>query len=168
MRVLVLAAALVVAAAAPGCGPSCHPSERIVAEGIRDLEGPIRTFETSGPEGPLLPFEGGTMLRIRHGLGVVPKNVHVTLSFTERPLEAYKGGSSQAAGNQAITLRQDVEEVAVKNDSCANYYVRVVIVGYTPDDAGAVDASSPDSSVTDSSVPDSSVPDSSVTDAVAD
>jgi hypothetical protein len=158
VKLLLSAIAIVAALTAEGCGPSCQPTDRVVEEGIRDLEGPVRTFQTSPPEGPFLPFEGGTMLRIRHGLGIQPENVHVTLSFTERPLEAYKGGSSQAAGNQAIVLRQDGDEVAVKNDSCANYFVRVVIVGFTPDDAGVL---------TDTSVADTSVADA-VTDATVD
>jgi len=154
VRALLFASAFVAALAAPGCGPSCHPSERVVADGIRDVEGPIRSFQTSGPEGPLLPFEGATMLRIRHGLGIKPDLVQVTLSFTERPMEAYKGGSSQAAGNQAIVLRQDAEEVAVKNDSCANYFVRVVVLAPAPDDAGAPDSSVADVTITDTSVGD--------------
>jgi hypothetical protein len=147
VKLLLGALAVVAALAAPGCGPSCQPVDRVVADGVRDLDGPVRTFQTSTPDGPLLPFEGGTMLRIRHGLGIRPELVQVTLSFTERPMEAYKGGSSQAAGNQAIVLRQDADEVAVKNDSCANYFVRVVVVGYTPDDAGVADTSVTDATV---------------------
>jgi len=158
VRALVAAIAIATALAAPGCGPSCQPGERVVADGIRDVTGPVRSFETSAAEGPLLPFEGGTMLRIRHGLGLKPKIVQVTLSFTERPLEAYKGGYSQAAGNQAIVLRNDEEEVAVKNDSCANYYIRVVVVGFPDDDAGTP----ADTSLTDATI------DTSVTDATTD
>lgn len=158
MRALLAAVAILASLAAQGCGPSCQPSERVIEEGIRIESGPYREFQTSAPEGPYLPFEGGTMLRIRHGLGVVPGAPAVYISFTERPLEAYKGGYSQAAGNQAITLRHDAEEVAIKNDSCANYFIRVVISGIVVADAGGPDATSGDTTVTDA--------DSAVTDAM--
>jgi len=153
VKLLLSAIAIVAALTAQGCGPSCQPTDRVVEEGIRDLEGPVRTFETSAAEGPFLPFEGGTTLRIRHGLGMNPHDVDVSLSFTERPLEAAKGGYSQAAGNQAIVLRHNADEISVKNDSCANYYIRVVIVAYPPDDAGVL----ADTSVTDAAVTDATV-----------
>lgn len=159
MRALLAAVAIVAAITAPGCGPSCQPGERVVDEGIRIEAGPYREFQTSAPEGPYLPFEGGTMLRIRHKLGVVPGAPAIYISFTERPLEAYKGGYSQAAGNQAITLRHDAEEVAIKNDSCANYFIRVVISGLVVEDAGGPDATSGDTTVTDAATADTAVAD---------
>lgn len=156
-RALLAATFCLAALAAPGCGPACHPTERVVTEGVRDLEGPVRTFATSPPEGPFLPFEGGTLLRIRHGLGVsLTEPPRVSLSFTERPLDQAKGGFSPAAGNQAITLKMDSEEVAIKNDSCANYFIRVVVVGYPADDAAtaAADTSTADATTADTSVSD--------------
>jgi len=150
-RLLLAATFCLAALAAPGCGPACHPTERVVTDGIRDVTGPVRTYETSPPEGPFLPFEGNTMLRIRHGLGVRPTTVEVELAFSERPFDPAKGGFSSAAGNQAIHFRRDAEEIAVKNDSCANYYIRVVVLAAADDDAGAADASMSDTSVTDAS-----------------
>lgn len=123
-----------------GCGPSCPSSERVVEAGIRHTAGAERVYQTSGPEGPFVPFEGATLLHLRHGLGVSPYNVAIYLSFSERPLQSGGGGFSQAAGNQATIQRVNADEVAIKNDSCANYYVRVVIEGHELGDAGATDS----------------------------
>jgi hypothetical protein len=154
VKALLGVVALVVSAVSfAGCGPACHPSERVVTEGVRITAGPIREFQTSPPDGPFLPFEGGTTLRIRHGLGVVPSKPVVYLSFTEHPLASGRDGYSQAAGNQAITLQHDDQEIAVWNGSCANYFIRVVITAVTPDDAGATDAAA-DTNATDTSVAD--------------
>ncbi|MBI2394846.1 MAG: hypothetical protein HYV09_35080 [Deltaproteobacteria bacterium] len=144
---------LSVAVVAPpfaGCGPACPPSERVIVEGKRVTTGAARFYETSGPEGPFLPFEGATLLRIRHGLGAAPQKVVVMLAFTEHPQSPGGGGYSFAAGNQAIVLRQDADEVAIKNDSCAKYWVRVTVEALVPDDAGA-DAPA-DTAVEDASV----------------
>lgn len=124
-----------------GCGPSCYPSERVVSTGIRYTAGAQRVYMTSGPEGPFLPFEGGTVLRLRHQLGTNRLLVQVKLSFSEHPLASGGGGSSFAAGNQAVVQREDADEVVVKNDSCANYYIRVLVEGDIADgDGGVVDA----------------------------
>jgi hypothetical protein len=119
-----------------GCGPSCPPSERVINDGIRHTAGAVRVYQTSGPDGPFVPFEGATLLHLRHGLGLRPHDVHIYLSFSERPLQSGGGGFSQAAGNQATIQRVDADEVAIKNDSCANYYARVVIEAHEPTDAG--------------------------------
>ena len=133
-----------------GCGPSCFPSERVVSTGIRYSAGAQRVYMTSAPEGPFLPFEGGTVLRLRHQLGTNKLLVQVKLSFSEHPLASGGGGSSFAAGNQAVVQREDADEVVVKNDSCANYYIRVIVEGDVVDgDAGAVDA---ETSVSDTGV----------------
>lgn len=128
-----------------GCGSACPTTERIVEDGARWTSGATRRYETSGPAGPFLPFEGATLLRIRHGLGVRPENVQVMLSFSERPEGG--GGYSYAAGNQALVLHQTAEEIAIKNDSCASYWIRVTAEAWgNPDgDAGVT----PDASFAD-------------------
>lgn len=115
-------------AVAPGCGPTCPVSERVYADGSLTKGTNLIRYETSGPEGPFIPYEGATLLHIKHGLGVRPQVVQVFLSFAERPEEVGGGGSSAAAGNQAILLKQDENEIAVKNDSCASYWIRVVAI----------------------------------------
>ncbi|MGZ3418816.1 MAG: hypothetical protein ACXWUG_31290 [Polyangiales bacterium] len=125
--------------AAPGCGSTCPASERVYADGSLKKGTGFMRYETSGPSGPFIPYEGATLLHIKHGLGVRPDTVEIFLSFAERPEDVGGGGSSPAAGNQAILLKQDENEIAVKNDSCASYWIRVVattgLTG-TPTDAG--------------------------------
>lgn len=138
---LVLLAGL--SAVSAGCGSTCPATERVVEDGARWTTGGARRFQTSGPEGPFLPFEGGTLLHVRHGLGVRPQQVQVMLSFSERPEGG--GGYSYAAGNQALVLHQNAEEIAIKNDSCASYWVRITAEAWgDPDgDAGASADSAP-------------------------
>jgi hypothetical protein len=110
-----------------GCGPSCSTSERVVTTGTVTEGVAESVFETSPPEGPFLPFNGQTFLHVQHGLKT--KHVRVTpyLSFSEYPLTPGNGGYSLAAGNQAVIEKQDENEVLIKNDSCANYWIRVVV-----------------------------------------
>jgi hypothetical protein len=120
-----------------GCGPSCPPSERVINDGIRHTAGAERVYQTSTADGPFIPFEGATLLHLRHGLGITPHHIAIYLSFSERPLQSGGGGFSQAAGNQATIQRVTADEVAIKNDSCANYYARVVIEAHEVTDAAA-------------------------------
>ncbi len=143
-----LASALLAVVANLGCGSACPTTERVVEDGARFTTGSTRRYQTSGPDGPFLPFEGATLLRIRHGLGVRPDQVQVMLSFSERPEGG--GGYSYAAGNQALVLHQTAEEIAIKNDSCASYWIRVTAEAWgnpdgdagVPNDASFADAGS--------------------------
>ena len=119
-----------------GCGPACPSTERIVDEGQRWTSGSTRYYQSSSAVGPFLPFEGATLIHFRHGLGIIPDTVQVMLSFDEHPEDPGKGGYTFAAGNQATVLRQDENEVAIRNDSCASYWIRVSIVASEKDDAG--------------------------------
>ena len=131
--------------AAIGCGSPCPSTERVVDDGARWTAGATRRYQSSPPEGPFIPFEGGTLLHVRHGLGVAPEQVQVMLSFSERP--AGGGGYSYAAGNQALVLAQDDREITLKNDSCASYWLRVTAEAWGPPDGDAgpdADASNDD------------------------
>lgn len=140
----------VLGSSSAGCGPSCPPTERVVDEGVRWSEGATRYYQSSGPDGPFLPFEGGTLLRIRHGLGIAPEFVQLTLAFNARPQAPGGGGYSYAAGNQALVTRQDAEEIDIRNDSCASYYIRVYAKASPNTDAG-LDATTDTGATTDAS-----------------
>ncbi len=139
-----LACLALVAAAAPGCGPACSPSERTFTGGATTSDGQTLYYESSPPGGPFLPYEGSTLLHLKHKFGTRPALVQVYLAFSERPEVVGGGGSSTAAGNQAVYLKQDAEEIAVKNDSCANYFIRVVATGPAPSAADASVDAAPD------------------------
>lgn len=139
MKSILAATVLAYAALSFGCGPSCQPSERVITNGERWSAGSDRVYRTSGPEGPFLPFEGATVLHIRHGLGVRPHQYQVQLAFSERPLQPGGGGSSFPAGNQVLVQRVDADEVTIRNDSCASYYIQVTLEGHVQTDGGVTD-----------------------------
>lgn len=126
-----------------GCGPSCQPSEIVWTRGQTVSNGAVAAFESSPPGGPFAPFNGGSIVRFPHRMGVSPVNIDVFLSFNENPPQQRGAGSAPAAGNQALIVEQSAEFIAVENNSCANYFIRVVasapILGGTAD--AAVDSS---------------------------
>jgi hypothetical protein len=77
-----------------------------------------------------------------HHLGQTPANVSVFLSFKEFPgpgnnSDKEPGNASQAAGNETVIERVDAHNIQVKNDSCSEFYLRVVArAGSTATDAG--------------------------------
>lgn len=119
-----------------GCINLCPSIDRFYTRG-EALTAPngAAVYETSPIDGPFMPFEGGTNWHIPHHLGRVPTSVAVTLAFQERPLVS--GGYSQAAGNQAVVLSANERDVVVRNDTCSDFFVRVVVTADAPIDAGA-------------------------------
>ena len=141
-----------------GCGPACPATERVVDEGQRWTAGSTRYYQTSGADGPFLPFEGATLLHLRHGLGRIPDNVQIMLSFDEHPLGS-GGGYTYAAGNQAKVLRQDENEVSIRNDSCASYWIRVSMQASEKSDAAAAETAPTDTGATDTGATDTGATD---------
>jgi len=133
LRPLLLAAGLTLSQA--GCSP-CQirgqESERF--EGGRVLPSGT-TYETGGPTEPLLPFPGGKTYDLVHGLGVVPTSVQGYVSFASQltedgdPLDIDRPNNiAETAGNQLVIERWDEEIVRVRNDTCGEFYLRVVLV----------------------------------------
>jgi hypothetical protein len=112
-----------------GCS-NCPPHQP-----IQEFKGghvtPGGFFETGAPDEPMLPFFGGYAYEIKHGLGSIPKTVTPYLAFVERPYEQPKDSGlahvALVAGNLALFERWDDEAVIVRNDSCSDFYLRVVI-----------------------------------------
>ncbi len=112
-----------------GCG-SC---ERTGYDAIDFSEGSVvgDVYQTSPPDGLWLHFPAGRRFRFQHGLGVVPE-VSAYVAMNERPMPSGArppesvGNVSEAAGNEVIIERQDANVVQVRNDTCAEYYLRVV------------------------------------------
>lgn len=115
-----------------GCGSPCPPSELYFDKGTLHRAGGTLLWESSPAAGPLVPFTGATTLHLRHRLGVRPLKTDIELSFSEFPERPGGGGLTDAAGNQALKLLQNEDEVVLKNDSCANYYIRVTIRAVAP------------------------------------
>jgi hypothetical protein len=127
-----------------GCVANCPTVDRYYERG-ETLVAPngAGVYETAPADGAFLPFEGGTVWHLRHGLGRVPTSVQVYTAFTEHPNLALAGGSSAGAGNESLILEVSDQDVVVKNDTCSGFYVRVVVTADVPADAGSA-GSAPD------------------------
>jgi hypothetical protein len=99
------------------------------------------TYQSSSWEGPWLHFPGGRRYLLAHRLGQVPASVTAYLSFKEYPgpegnPDGEPGNASQATGNMALIEQVDAENIVVRNDSCSDFYLRVVAQASAAADAG--------------------------------
>lgn len=119
-----------------------HDSDPLEYRGGNTLAGEY--YETGTLEEPFLYFPAGRMYELVHGLGEAPTELHAYLAFAECPLsssvrnpggaprcepvdaESGGGGFAEAAGNQALFEVRDDRVVLVRNDTCAEFYLRVV------------------------------------------
>lgn len=141
MRTTVFLAALtaIVSLGATGCG-TCDTGGQQPIEyngGTNNLEEgepppDSRVYETSDPFGEYLHFPAGRRFDLMHELGAAPHSVQGFLSFERVPGEGSSddntGNFAAAAGNQLVTECIDEERVRVRNDTCAEAYLRVVLV----------------------------------------
>ncbi len=81
-------------------------------------------YETSTFEGPFLYFPSGRVYRLEHGLREAPSDYAVYLSFAERPLDKH-AGFAESAGNQAMVEDLNEEYIEVRNDTCAEFFLRL-------------------------------------------
>ncbi|MFI5299255.1 MAG: hypothetical protein ACHREM_14265 [Polyangiales bacterium] len=118
--------ATIASLASTACGPTCSGAERVYAGGDQTTTQSEKIWESSPPAGPYLPYEGGALYHFQHHLGAMPTNVQIWLSFSETP-ENQGGGGTPAAGNQALVLGQNADEVQIRNDTCSSFWIRVVV-----------------------------------------
>jgi hypothetical protein len=127
---------------ATACGTTCDRGD--VNEQIRFEGGNVNpsgtVYETSGWDGPLLHFPTGRRYELVHHLRSLPEFVNTYVAFEERPENL-----SESAGNQVVIERVDDVAVVVRNDTCAEFFLRVV-AGTSGEtlDAGPVDAAAGD------------------------
>ncbi len=93
---------------------------------------PVGNLYASNPwAGPFFPFPPGKRYRFHHDLGTADLFVMVNVSFDEYPLPA--SNVSQATGDQALIEAVDTELIQVRNNTCADLWVRVSAISATPD-----------------------------------
>ncbi len=136
-------------AATLGCSDCSTSGQDPVAftDGTLNKSGTI--YETMGPMDEMLHFPQGRIYEIPHGMGVDPASVDIFLSFkkqltpledTNNPTDAVKPNNvSATAGNQAVIEAWDKDMVRIRNDTCAEFYMRVVIIA-DPDEVAAAAA----------------------------
>jgi len=133
-----------------GCSP-CDVSGQTAIEYTAGKSNASKTiFETGEVDEEMLHFPQGRRYKIAHHLGRAPEIVNIYLSFRKElaPLSDPNGDPTDknqpnnvapTAGNQAVIEAWDDEFVQIRNDTCANFYVRLVAFA-APDDMGAAGA----------------------------
>jgi hypothetical protein len=132
--------ALLCASASVGCSPPCQTADTDpvrVSEGNVDDSG---TFYESAPwGGPYLYFPGGRRYQLEHHLKRTPTLVNTYLSFDQSG-----GSSAESAGSQTVIDSVDDEIIQIRNDTCAEFWLRVTAIAPPGpvSDAGVGDAAS--------------------------
>lgn len=146
----------------PGClEKQCdrHRGEPLVYRGGNTSESG-GFYETNALDEPFLHFPAGRSYEIVHGLRERPTAFHAYLAFGECPLsasvrnpggspscepvgaESGGGGFAEGSGNEAMFEVRDDETLIVRNDTCAEFYLRVVATTFL-DEAVAEPSDSP-------------------------
>jgi hypothetical protein len=85
-------------------------------------------YETNDWNAEYVEFPAGRQILIEHGLDGTPQ-VFTWLSFDRHPLDVGReGNSAESAGNQVIIQRVDPEFVQVRNDTCQDFWLRLVAI----------------------------------------
>lgn len=155
---------------ASGCfGPTCDRTRHGFAYysgGKTSADGTFYT--TNALDEPFLHFPAGRTYRFKHGLGRIPDQWKSELAFAACPFseEAGKPGGSpecapiknnedtigvaDGAGNEVVIEKPTPDFIEVRNDTCAEFYVRFSAWIYpSSEDETDADAGSPLMSVVD-------------------
>ena len=144
-----------VAIVSPGClGPTCDRSgdDRAAVAYLQGTTSSEASFYQSSPSvGPYLHFPPGETFRLYHQLAGAPQSFNAYLSFAECPMpdpnhecsnsDRSVGDTSEAAGNEVVFENITAEYIQVRNDTCADFYLRVT-ASYVPLTLPALDGGS--------------------------
>ena len=115
-----------------GCGAACStsnddnpPTRYVGGTATGDL------YESSPLTSGWLPFPGGKQYQLDHHLGFTPAVVAVDIAF-----DANGTSPAHCAGNSCLTPCRDDEMVWIQNDTCADFWVRVVALGRSSEHRG--------------------------------
>ena len=136
------------------CNPSTdgNPPSDYHGGSVHCTAGGDRWYESSPPNGTHLNFYGGSQFKVFHGLGGRPGNVQLWVSFSQEGIDG--GNEASPAGNMAEVLDVNDQFILVHNNSCANYWLRVVASDPVVDaDAGTDDAGATDGGASGSCTP---------------
>jgi hypothetical protein len=145
------AAALAFALGTVACDATCgrDVEEEIVFEG-GSLDSSGTVYETSPWEGPYLHFPTGRRYALVHDLGRRPLLVQTYVAFEERPMPANSEprasdhtNIAESAGNQVVIEIVNDQMIGVRNDTCAELYLRVVAIAPAEGDVAGVSPGAP-------------------------
>lgn len=106
-----------------GCGSACDTKASatntvVYTNGHTDAT--LTHYESNSFSEPFLAFPPGRRYEFPHGLGKVPTHLGIFLSFQEKD-----SSFSLASGNEALIEQVDANVIRVRNDTCADFFVRV-------------------------------------------
>jgi hypothetical protein len=133
VKPLVLLVALAVASVGTGCGAACDTSDENNAP-ERYTGGAVAYggYESSPWRSGLLPFPGGKQYQLDHHLGFTPSWVGIDLAFGPDGERV-----APCSGNSCLIRCVDDQIIWIKNDTCADFWVRVVSAGRSFEGLGA-------------------------------
>ena len=108
---------------AVGCSSACDTggsSQDTVRFSGGHTDPTLSRYESNGFDEPFLVFPPGRRYEFPHGLGQVPTQLGIFLAF-----QANNTSFSLAAGNEALIEAVDANVIRIRNDTCADFYVRV-------------------------------------------
>lgn len=89
----------------------------------------------------MLHFPSGRTYDLEHHLGVCPSAILPYISFVPRPITGEAPSRvdniALAAGNEALIEWCDDEIIRLRNDTCAEFFLRVVAIAAVGGDGGA-------------------------------
>ncbi len=145
-------AALLAALGSAACGSQCdrHPDEPPTVYDGGKTDQRAHVYMSSLPSGPWLDFPPGRTYRFMHHLGGTPSIWLAYFAFSPNPVPQQENGTGAAAGfapgagNQATFQNIGPDFVDLRNDTCSDVFVLVVLAApvlFGSTDAGTRDAS---------------------------
>jgi hypothetical protein len=101
-----------------------NPPSDFTGGNLVDSADGFRFYETSAPDGQHLNYSAGSQYRIYHGLNGRPLLVQPWVSFSSNGTAG--GNEAPPAGNMAEILEVTDKYILIRNDSCGDYWLRVV------------------------------------------
>jgi len=117
-----------------GCGAACDTADDgNLPEHYTGGTATNGVYESSSWTSGLLPFPGGKQYQLDHHLGFSPADLGIFIAFGPdgEPL-------SLCAGNSCLVRCVDDQMIWIKNDTCADFWVRVVAQGKSFESRGAL------------------------------
>ncbi len=122
-------------AASTACSP-CKVSGQDPVPFTGGLTNESRTvYQTGEVDGEMLHFPQGRTYQLFHGLGTTPVDVSTFVSFRPRLTEdgdtedkTKPNNVAESSGNIAVIEAWNEDYVQVRNDTCAEFYLRAVII----------------------------------------
>lgn len=122
-------------AATLGCSDCAVQGQDPVVYTAGTLNESGTVYETMGPMEEMLHLPEGRIYDIPHGMGVRPATIDIFLSFRSQLTtegntgdEVKPNNVAPTAGNQAVIEAWDENFIRIRNDTCSEFYMRVVIL----------------------------------------